>query len=224
MASEADEARLAAMRAAEAEAEELMAAIEAADLLRAGRLESAIEEDIYALAREQFGVENHWHKRIVRSGPNTLTTALEDPPVRALDADDIVYIDLGPVFEEWEADIGRTYVIGGHPGAPLVAALPRVFDAIQAQYNEAPDITGTELFDIAVRAADEAGWRWGGQIAGHIVSAFPHGRLGAAGVIFPPNKTRMRDPDENGHARHWILEVHLVDAARTYGGFYERLL
>jgi hypothetical protein len=34
----------------------------------------------------------------------------------------------------------------------------------------------------------------------------------------------MRDPDANGCERHWILEIHLVDKARTFGGFYERLL
>ncbi len=219
-----DETRLAAMVAAEKRAEALMAAIEGADLMRAGRPESDIEADIYALARDRFGVENHWHKRIVRSGPNTLTTALDEPPVRTLDADDIIYIDLGPVFEEWEADIGRTYVIGAHPGAPLVAALPRVFDAIQARYRGAPDMTGAELWDVALEAAADAGWRFGGKIAGHIVSAFPHGKLGASGVIWPANTKRLRDPDEDGNARHWILEVHLVEPAGTYGGFYERLL
>ena len=35
-----------------------------------------------------------------------------DPEDRIIAADDIVYLDLGPVFEEWEADFGRTYVLG----------------------------------------------------------------------------------------------------------------
>ena len=34
----------------------------------------------------------------------------------------------------------------------------------------------------------------------------------------------MRDPDALGQVKHWIIEVHLVDRARTFGGFYERLL
>jgi hypothetical protein len=34
----------------------------------------------------------------------------------------------------------------------------------------------------------------------------------------------MRDPDGNGDERHWILEIHLIDRQRTFGGFYERLL
>jgi Xaa-Pro dipeptidase len=34
----------------------------------------------------------------------------------------------------------------------------------------------------------------------------------------------MRDPDALGQPRYWIIEVHLVDRARSFGGFYERLL
>ena len=26
--------------------------------------------------------------------------------------DDILFFDFGPIFEDWEADVGRTYVIG----------------------------------------------------------------------------------------------------------------
>lgn len=29
--------------------------------------------------------------------------------------DDIVFSDFGPVFEEWRADFGRTYVLGNDP-------------------------------------------------------------------------------------------------------------
>ena len=61
------------------------------------------------------GVEKHWHKRIVRSGPNSITIAGDNPPDRAIEADDIVYVDLGPVFEAWEADIGKSYVLGDDP-------------------------------------------------------------------------------------------------------------
>jgi hypothetical protein len=34
----------------------------------------------------------------------------------------------------------------------------------------------------------------------------------------------MSDLDGLGQPRHWILEIHLVDRAETYGGFYEQLL
>ncbi len=34
----------------------------------------------------------------------------------------------------------------------------------------------------------------------------------------------MRDPDTLGRTKYWIVEVHLMDARRTVGGFYERPL
>src|SRR5258707_1627389 len=94
------EDRRAALVAAEKRAEKLFEEIEQRRLLRSGRTEREIEQDIYAIALQQFGVEKHWHKRIVRAGVNTLTIAAENPPVRTISTDDNVYVDLGPVVED----------------------------------------------------------------------------------------------------------------------------
>ena len=59
--------RRAALEAAEARALELFTAIEAAGLIAPGRSEREIEDDIRDLAAREFGVEKHWHRRIVRS-------------------------------------------------------------------------------------------------------------------------------------------------------------
>jgi hypothetical protein len=42
--------------------------------------------------------------------------------------------------------------------------------------------------------------------------------------IAPGNTNPMRRHDKAGRQCHWILEIHLVDAARRFGGFYEQLL
>jgi Xaa-Pro aminopeptidase len=220
--------RLNVLLAAEEKAMALLDAIEAAGMIAAGRTEHEVERDIYALAEQTFGVVQHWHKRIVRSGANTLRIANEDPPVREIAADDTVFLDLGPVFGEWEADVGRTYVIGGDQEKQrLCDDLSRIFDGLKRYFDSHPDVTGAELFAFAQRCADDAGWLFGGAIAGHIVGKFPHALL--PGVkdyyrISPENGTRMRDPDATGQTKYWILEVHLVDRSRTFGGFYERLL
>jgi Xaa-Pro aminopeptidase len=219
--------RRAALVAAEERAATLFEEIEGRGLVRAGRTERQIEQEIYAIALEKFGVEKHWHKRIVRAGPNTLTIAADNPPVRELEENDIVYVDLGPVFEDWEADLGRTYVLGNHAGGALVEALPTVFDRVQSHYHASPDITGAELYAFAQQAAAEAGWKFGGAIAGHLVSEFAHAHIPGdkdLNRIHPGNPKRMRDPDELGSERHWILEIHLVEPDGRYGGFYERLL
>jgi Xaa-Pro dipeptidase len=220
--------RRAALLAAETKAEALLAEIEAAGLIAPGRSERDVEDDIGALAQARFGIERHWHRRIVRAGANTLTTAWDYPPLRIIAPDDTVYVDLGPVFEEWEADIGRTYALGSDPAKnKLVADLPRVFGYVQNHYNNSPEITGAELYAFALAAAEEAGWAFGGAIAGHIVGEFSHMTIPGdrdLNRISPKNPTPMRSNDTLGRPKHWILEIHLVDHARTFGGFYERLL
>jgi len=109
----------------------------------------------------------------------------------------------------------------------LVDALPVVFDKVQSHYHASPDITGAELYAFAQQAAADAGWIFGGAIAGHLVSEFAHALIPGdknLNRIYPGNPKRMRDPDELGRERHWILEIHLVEPAGLYGGFYERLL
>jgi len=220
--------RRTALQAAQAKALAMFDAIEASGLIAAGKTEREVEEAIFALAERDFGVERHWHRRIVRSGPNTLTTASDYPDVRVIEPDDTVYVDLGPVFEAWEADIGRTYALGeAADRRALVAALPRVFDDVQRHFHASPDITGAELYAYAQGAAERAGWVFGGAIAGHLVGEFSHATWPGERdrkAIWPANVWPMRDPDHLGRERHWILEIHLVDAARTFGGFYERLL
>ena len=219
----------ASLIAAEQKAFALFDAIERAGFVAPGRSEREIDADIFTLAERDFGVKVHWHKRVVRAGANTVCTFYDDPPVRMIGPEDTVYLDLGPVFAEWEADIGRTYALGGDPEKKrLVADLARIFDLVKAHYHATPDITGDGLYAAACRAAEDAGWLFGGVIAGHIVGEFPHVQRVPGDRdqhrIKPGNHKRMRDPDPNGNERHWILEIHLIDKTRSYGGFYERLL
>ena len=114
-------------------------AIEREGLIRAGVSEREVENAIGELAAREFGVEKHWHRRIVRAGPNSVTIAGDNPPVRTIAADDIVYVDLGPVFEAWEADIGKSYVLGEDAlKHKLAADLPRLFETVQAHYRKDP--------------------------------------------------------------------------------------
>ena len=84
-------------------------------MIHAGTTDKEASVAIHDLAADLFGVTRHWHKRIVRSGPHTLLPYKEDPPDRVIEDDDIVFTDFGPVFDAWEADLGRTYVIGDDP-------------------------------------------------------------------------------------------------------------
>jgi len=101
----------AALLDAQAKAQTLFAEVESQGLIRPGTSETEINENIYALAGRVYGITRYWHKRIVRAGPNMLAPYEENPPDLIVAEDDIVFLDLGPVFEEWEADFGRTFVV-----------------------------------------------------------------------------------------------------------------
>jgi Xaa-Pro dipeptidase len=214
--------------AAERKGLALLDAIEAAGLIAPGRTELEVERDIFTIAERDFGVTEHWHDRVVRAGVNTLCVAGEAAPDRAIAADDIVFLDLGPVFGAWEADVGRSYAVGNDPEKHrLCADLPVVFDAVKARFEADADITGGQLYAAAVAESEKRGWRFGGKIAGHLVGEFPHARSPgdrALRWIYPANVTRMRDADAAGKWKYWILEIHLVSQDRSFGGFYERLL
>jgi Xaa-Pro aminopeptidase len=217
-----------ALIGAQRKAEELFNDVVAGGLIRAGVLESELSAEIHALARQRFGVRRHWHKRIVRCGPNAVLGYHDQPPERRLADDDLVYLDFGPVFNEWEADFGRSFVLGGDPRKhQLVADLSIAFRKGKQRYLDDPDVTGGSLYDFVCELAKEAGWEFGGATAGHLIGHFPHeqspGQPGRFSIRHG-NKTRIRELDEKGLPRHWILEIHLVDRARGFGGFLEELL
>src|ERR1700761_4240353 len=128
-----EQARARQLLDAQTKAVELFAAVADRGILAAGVTESQASDAIRDLAAELFGVRQHWHKRIVRAGSNTLAPYEQNPPDRTIDADDIVFCDFGPVFAEWEADFGRTYVLGDDPAKiALQGALPAVWAAGRA--------------------------------------------------------------------------------------------
>jgi Xaa-Pro dipeptidase len=223
----ADGGRLAELIAAQNKALALLETIKERGLIQPGRTEREIEQDILHIAEADFGVKQNWHKRIVRAGQNTRAIFAENPPVLTVQSDDLVFLDLGPVFGTWEADVGETFVIGEDPKKhALVAELTKQFGLIRDRLIDEPDITGAALYDYACKSADDAGFRFGGQIAGHIVAEFPHLRLPGerqAHHISPANPMPLSNLDPNGNCRHWIIEVHLLSQNENWGGFYERL-
>jgi Xaa-Pro aminopeptidase len=213
---------------AQSKAALLFREIEARQIIRAGQSEAQISDAIHEIGRAKFGVEKHWHRRVVRSGPNTRLQFRELPPDRVVGDDDIVSLDLGPVFGDDEADFGRTYVVGDDPAKlRLRDDLALLFDACRNHYFDRPSMTGSELFEHVLLACKARGWGFGGSHAGHLVGPFPFSRTERDA---PRNRIRgdnvwpMNDPGDDAEPRHWILEIHLLDPTGAFGGFYEELL
>lgn len=225
---QSEEAIVAGLLDAQAKAQELFSTIQANGLICAGAKESEINANVYDLAEQMYGVKQHWHKRIVRAGRNTLAPYDENPPDLTVAEDDIVFLDLGPVFEQWEADFGRTYVVGNDPvKQKLRRDIEEGFAKGKRYFHARQDITCAGLYQHAQQLARDAGWEYGGPIAGHLVGVFPHERIPNDKItlyVHPENPNRMRTLDAQGRKRHWIFEIHFVDRARQIGGFYEELL
>lgn len=213
---------------AQQKADSLFTEIVSTGLIRPGVLESELSREIHELAQRRFGVRRHWHKRVVRAGPNTMLTYHDEPPDRRVAEDDAVYLDLGPIFESWEADYGRTYVVGADPDKHrLVADIESAFAAGKAHFERTPGLTAGGLYDYVAALATAAGWEFGAATAGHLIGHFPHETAPADAKKFSirsGNPLDLREPDKSGAPRHWILEIHFVDRQRQFGGFFEQLL
>lgn len=206
----------------------LFDAIEERELLQPGLTESEASRRIHELAGEAFGGPKWWHRRIVRTGENTMRPYQEHPPDRVIEAGDIVFVDLGPVFDGWEADFARTWVLGDDPHKlRLRDAVNEAFDRGRAFAAAHADATAADLFAFMHRTAEELGYSFGNEHCGHLVGQFPHAKIPGEKVhsyLHPDNPTRLRDDHADGTPLTWILESHLVDPERRIGAFVEALL
>ncbi len=151
-----EETRATELLQAQAKAVRLFEEIETRGLIRPGITEKALNAEIYALAKEMYGITTYWHKRIVRSGKNTLLPYAENPPDLMLETDDILFLDLGPVFEHWEADFGRTFVLGADPlKHKMKHDVGEAFAQGKQYFDETPAITSSELFHYATSLAEK---------------------------------------------------------------------
>jgi Xaa-Pro aminopeptidase len=223
-----EEQRAAELLEAQIQAEALFHQVEARGLIRPGITEKSLNAEIYALAQELFGVTTYWHKRIVRAGKNTLLPYADNPPDLTISEDDILFLDLGPVFEQWEADLGRTFVLGSDPlKLKMCQDIKSAFVDGKRYFKDHPGITSREFFQYVESLAAKYNWEFGGPIAGHLIGQFPHERIADDKVtlyVHPKSDLPMRSLDEEGRRRHWILEIHFVDREQEIGGFYEELL
>ncbi len=209
-------------------ATELFEVIEVRHLIIPGKSEKELNEEIFALAEELFGIKKFWHKRIVRSGANTLAPYNDNPPDLILQEDDILFFDFGPVIEDWEADFGRTYVIGNDPyKIKLKNDIEKAWHEGKEWFHQHSHLTGAEFYQYNCDLAKQYGWTYGGPLAGHLIGKFPHERLEPGNYrlyVHPENNEDMFSPYADGSQRDWILEIHFVDKEKQIGGFFEQLL
>lgn len=215
--------------AAEKLAWQLFDTAEERNFFTPGQTEKDLNNRLYELAFELFGIKKYWHKRIVRSGKNTLLPYSKNPANLTIQDDDILFVDFGPLFDKWEADIGKTYAIGNDARKHKLAAdVENVWNEGRDYYMAHKDtITGAELYAYTEKLAARYGWKFGNTMAGHLIGKFPHKKIEGGkelNYIHPNNHLPMGTPYANGKERFWIYEIHLIDPVNQFGGFYEKVL
>ena len=213
---------------AEQKAAQLFSEIENKKIISAGKTEKQVNTEIFDLAYDMFGIKKYWHKRIVRAGENTLRPYDDNPPDLIIQENDIVFLDFGPIFEDFEADFGRTFVIGNDPyKIKLKNDIETAWYEVKDWFQKQTELTAAQFFRHITATAKKYGWEFGGPIGGHLIGQFPHERIEPDSYllyIHPENHNSMFDLDKNGNKRHWILEIHFVDKEKKIGGFFEQLL
>jgi Xaa-Pro dipeptidase len=214
---------------AEEKAELLFQQIEARNFVAAGKDEKTLNNEVYQLAFEMFGIKKYWHKRIVRAGLNTLLPYRENPPNLILEEDDILFFDFGPVFDDWEADVGKTYVLGNDTRKlKLKSDVEEAWHEGKAFFEaNKHNLTGADFYNYTQKLAHKYGWEYGNEHCGHLIGNFPHEKIFGeeeVNYIHPNNHLPMLESNENGQPRFWIYEIHFIDPIQKIGGFFEQLL
>lgn len=176
------------------------------------------EPEAIAMAGERLkaaGMQRIWHPSIIRFGANTLKTFRQrSAPDTVLAENDIFFVDLGPVFEGHEGDVGDTFVVGDDATMHACATAAReLFRRGEARWREG--VTGVALYDYVSAEAESLGWRLNHATKGHRVGDYPHA-VHKAG--------NLGDFDAQPVPGLWILEIQIAHPTLPIGAFYEDLL
>jgi Xaa-Pro aminopeptidase len=214
---------------AEKKAEQLFKEAESRNYFSANQLESTLNTKLFELADELFDIKKYWHKRIVRSGANTLLPYQHNPPDLIIKDDDILFFDFGPVFDEWEADFGRTYVIGNDATKiKLKNDVEQAWHIGKKYFDEHHQtITCSQFYQFTKNLAAEMGWQYGNHHCGHLIGNFPHEIILGDEInnyFHADNHQPIAELDVNNQKRNWIYEIHFIDAENQIGGFFEQLV
>ncbi len=178
------------------------------------------EEEGQVIARhvlKDLGSNKIWHRPHVRFGTNTLLSyGYASAPDMRLGDNDVFFLDIGPVFDGFEADCGATFQVGDDPEhARCIRDARAIFDRVKRKWRT-ERVTGEALYEFARSVTEPLGWVLTLEEAnGHRLSDFPHAIYFKGGISelgFTPT------------AHLWVLEIQIRHPERPFGSFHEDLL
>jgi Xaa-Pro aminopeptidase len=186
-----------------------------AALIKPGMLEETALDHARQVMKEA-GMVRGWHGLHIRFGVNTLKQfGKPSEPGVALQANDIYFIDIGPVWQKWEGDGGETFVVGNDPDMHRAARDVReVFDRVHTKWLT-ERVSGQDLYSFAAAEARRLGWELNLEMSGHRLADFPHAAL---------HKGALAEASFSPSAGLWVLEIQIRHPVRPFSAFYEDLL
>ncbi|MES2801679.1 MAG: M24 family metallopeptidase [Bdellovibrionota bacterium] len=182
------------------------------------------EKDGQALVKDVFkelAVTKFWHPTKFRMASDTTKTFRDLPDENLKTQDqDLVFIDIGPIIDNHEADFGRTIVLNKANGLlnPNYVNLAKASELIfreTEQYWRQTGATGIKLFEFAQNKTADLGYRLDHRMAGHRLGDFPH-------QVF--SKHKLFEFEQSPVKNIWVLEIHIVDDNSQRGSFYEDII
>lgn len=172
---------------------------------------------ILSEVQKEFGAEKSWHPPQIRFGVNSVLPfgqkGVDDVP---LGENDIYFLDIGPIFEGHEGDVGRAFAVGNDPEMKKCCADAEAIWREVREHWALNGVTGGELYAFAATCAKRRGWELSLQKAnGHRIADFPH----AAG-----GRGSIEDFEGKPAPNRWILEIQIKHPEKPFGAFYEDLL
>lgn len=178
-----------------------------------------VEEDAVAAAKALLASKDMlrgWHDVYVRFGTNTTKTfGAESDPGVVLGENDLFFIDIGPVWNDWEGDGGDTFVVGTNDEMSKCAADARTLFHIVRKKWSTEGVTGKALYDFAIAEASVMGWALNMDLSGHRIADFPH-------EAYYPGP--LADVDFCPKPLIWVLEIHIRHPTKPFGAFFEDML
>lgn len=185
--------------------------------IQAGMTEADARE-VYKHILKQNKIEKNWHPPKIRFGPNSTKSFKEiSDESYILKCDDIFFLDIGPIIDGYEVDVGKTFQIGNVNNSYLkiISDGEEIFQITKNKFIS-EDLKGPDLYLFAESEAKKRGWTMIDEGAnGHRVGDFPHH------VYY---KGSLKGFTEKLVPNLWILEIQLTDANKNFGSFTEDVL
>ena len=190
--------------------------LESAKMIRPGVSETQAKAIVQEL-QTKMGAPKSWHPPQIRFGKNTcLPFGVRGEENKILQENDIFFLDLGPIFEGHEGDVGRPFSVGSDPEMKECCEIAeKIWFEVRDPWKTY-GVSGHALYEFAKNRAGYHGWVLSLDKAdGHRIADFPHAAR---------TRGSIEGFTQTPASHRWILEIQIRHKSRDFGAFYEDLL